>query len=145
MNVKGMRLIGVYDQEDASKEAGLDCGDEVLTVQSAKEECDINTIVRRFGITGQLPAAMVAPQYGDFTGISDYQSALNAVIAAEETFMQMPADVRSRFENDAGKFLAFCYDENNVAEMEKMNLLSPEAMERRRREAEALAAATAAK
>jgi len=145
MNVRGLRLLGVYDQEEASKEAGLECGDVTPTIQSAKDECDINTIVRRFGLTGQLPPAMVAPQYGDFTGISDYQSALNAVIAAEESFMQMPADVRNRFENDAGRFLAFCYDEKNAAEMEKMNLFSPEAMERRRKEAEALAAAQAAK
>lgn len=145
MIVKGLRQPGVYDSDAASLEAGLDCGDVTLTVQSERDECDINTIVRRFGLGQELPPVSVAPQYGDFTGVSDYHTALNLLKEADERFMSMPADVRSRFDNDAGKFLAFCYDEKNVDEMAKLNLLSPEAMERRRLEAEALAAAQAPK
>lgn len=145
MELRGLRQPGVYDSDAASLESGLDCGDEMMTVQSERDECDINTIVRRFGLGQELPPERVAPQYGDFTGVSDYHSALNMLKEADAMFMSMPADVRKRFDNDAGEFLAFCYDEKNADEMAKLNLLSPEAMERRRKEAEALAAATAPK
>jgi Chlamydia-phage Chp2 scaffold (Chlamy_scaf) len=48
---------------------------------------------------------------------------LNAVIAADAAFMQLPADIRTRFNNDAGAFVDFCSDENNRAEAEKLGLV----------------------
>lgn len=115
-----------YDVDVASDESGVKCEDVSLAVQSERDEVDINTIVRRFGLTGKLPDDIRVPQYGDFTGISDYQSALHAVMAAEESFMQLPADVRKRFDNDPGAFVAFCSDPANLAEMRTMGLLKPE-------------------
>jgi len=38
-----------YSVDDVSLESGLDCPDESLAIQSAEEESNINTIVRRFG------------------------------------------------------------------------------------------------
>lgn len=129
-----------YDTELASRESGLYCDDVSLAVQSAAEECDINTIVRRFGLTGELPDAVQAPTYGDFTGVTDYQTAMNAVVAANEAFDAMPADVRLRFNNDPAAFVDFCSNEANADEMRKLNLFSPEAIARR--EAEKKAAET---
>ena len=112
-----------YDVMEASNESALDCTDVLsLTKQSFADECDINTIVRNFGITGQLPDNVRAPQYGDFTGIFDYQSALNAVIAADEAFMSMNADVRARFHNDPAAFVEFCSNADNYDELVKMGL-----------------------
>ena len=45
-----------YDMSAVSDETGLCCEDESLAIQSAKEDADINTIVRRFGLTGELPS-----------------------------------------------------------------------------------------
>jgi phage internal scaffolding protein len=112
-----------YDLAQASDLSGLICDDVSLTKQSFAEEADINTIVRLFGLTGKLPDDPVrAPTYGDFTGIGDYQSALNAVMEAEDSFMSMPADIRSRFHNDAGAFVDFCSNPANLDEMVKMGL-----------------------
>lgn len=111
-----------YDTNKVSDETGLECLDASKAVQSQKEEADINTIVRRFGLTGQLPQNARMPEYGDFTGITDYQSALNAVMAADDTFMQMPADVRVRFGNDPEKFVQFCLDPANAEEAVKLGL-----------------------
>lgn len=113
-----------YDVMEASNETALECLDESLAQQHARDECDINTIVRRFGLTGELPNGTRMPQYGDFTGATDYHTALNAVIAADAAFMTLPADVRSRFNNDAGAFVDFCSDPNNQAEAEKLGLAS---------------------
>lgn len=114
-----------YDVAKASDESALLCEDESLAVQSAKDEVDINTIVKRFGLTGQLPDAVAAPTYGDFVGVKDYHSAMNAVAKANEAFEEMPAEVRARFGNDPGAFVDFCSDEKNRAEAEKLGLVVP--------------------
>lgn len=112
-----------YDVDAASDESGLRCEDVSLAKQSFKDECDINTIVRNFGLTGELPNDVRAPQYGDFEGVFDYHTAMNQVIAAQDSFMQMPAEVRARFNNDPGAFVDFCSDVNNLEEMEKLGLV----------------------
>lgn len=111
--------------ENAAKSA-ITCEDESLTVQSQAEEADINTIVRRFGITGHMPVGVRVPSYGDFEVVDDYRSALHALREAEESFAKMPADVRSRFDNDPGRFVEFCSDVDNLAEMRKLGLAVPE-------------------
>lgn len=127
-----LRTFGSYDVDGVSLSNGLDCSvdadsGEVLTSraqQSFKEECDINEIVRRFGVTGQLPENVRVPQSGDFTGISDYQSALNAVIAAEDAFMELPAIVRERFDNDPQSLLEFVSDVANRDEAVRLGLVN---------------------
>lgn len=112
-----------YDTNEASDASALSCQDPSLAQQHAKEECDINTIVRRFGLTGELPNNVRMPEYGDFTAATDYHTAMNAVIAANESFMTLPADVRARFNNDPGAFVDFCSDDKNRAEAEKLGLV----------------------
>lgn len=114
-----------YDTRAVSDESGLACEDESLAVQSSRDECDINTIVRRFGLTGVLPTGLVAPTYGDFTGVADYQSALAAIEAADDTFMQLPADLRARFHNNPQEFVVFCSDDRNRPEAETLGLVVP--------------------
>lgn len=112
-----------YDVDQASDESGLKCGDVSLAVQDQRDEVDINTIVRRFGLTGQLPDNVSAPTYGDFTGVHDYHSAMNAVAKANEAFEEMPAEVRARFQNDPAAFVAFCSDDKNREEAVKLGLV----------------------
>lgn len=114
-----------YDTNQASDESGLKCLDDSKAKQSFQEECDINTIVKRFGITGQLPEGVRAPTYGDFTNTFDFHTAMNAIASARESFDRMPAEVRARFNNDPGAFVDFCSNEDNLAEMEKMGLTNP--------------------
>lgn len=101
---------------------GLECLDESLTQQHQAEEADINTIVRRFGVTGHLPESARPVFFGDFDDVFDFQSAQNAVIAADRAFMALPADLRARFANDPQKFVEFCSDEANVEELRKLGL-----------------------
>jgi phage internal scaffolding protein len=116
-----------YDVMEASNASALLCEDPSLAQQHARDECDINTIVRRFGLTGELPNGVSAPQYGDFTEATDYHTALNAVRAADAAFMQLPADVRIRFNNDPGALVDFVSDDQNRAEAEKLGLVLPTA------------------
>lgn len=114
-----------YDTMEASNASALLCEDPSLAQQHARDECDINTIVKRFGLTGELPSNVRTPTYGDFADATDYHTAMNAVIAANEAFMQLPADVRTRFNNDAGAFVDFVSDDSNRAEAEKLGLVLP--------------------
>jgi phage internal scaffolding protein len=112
-----------YDLNAASNESGLACEEPSLTQQHFKDEADINNILRQFNITGLLPEAPLSPRYGDFTGIGDYHTALNAVIAAEDQFMALPAQLRARFENDPAQLIEFLNDDKNRSEAEKLGLL----------------------
>lgn len=103
-----------------------------LAVQASKEEADINTIVRRFGLTGQLPQNVRVPLAGDFTEAMDFRSSLHAIMDAEASFAAMPAEVRKRFGNDPAEFVDFttAVDKEgklvNLAEMRKLGLAVPE-------------------
>lgn len=112
-----------YDVMEASNVTALTCDDPSLAQQHAKEDADINTIVRRFGLTGELPNNVRMPQYGDFTAATDYHTAMNAVIAANKSFEAMPAHIRARFNNDPGAFVDFCADSKNYDEAIKLGLV----------------------
>jgi len=105
----------------------LRCSDPSRAIQSQKDEANINNIVRNFGVTGKLPVSVRVPTYGDFSVVDDYQSALNAIQEARDSFAAMPADVRSRFDNDPGRFVDFCSDSSNLEEMRKLGLAIPAA------------------
>lgn len=77
-----------------------------LVQQHYKDEVDVNTIMRRFGVTGAMPFGQAAGVYGDFTGILDYEDAVEKVRDARERFMALPAEVRERFNNDPGVMIS---------------------------------------
>lgn len=118
-----MKFISAYDKHDAlSVSSGLVCDDPSLTQQQFKEESDINTIVDRFMKTGHLPDPVSMPQYVDYEGVFDFQSAMNVVRQADENFMRMDAKVRARFHNSPQEFLEFFADPNNRDEAVRLGL-----------------------
>ena len=118
-----------YDTDAASNESGLACEEPSLAQQHFKDECDINTILERFNITGLVPQSPLSPRYGDFSGIGDYHTALNRVIAAQDEFESLPAQIRARFENDPAKLIEFLGDETNRPEAEDLGLVDKAASE----------------
>lgn len=116
-----------YDVDKASDDSGLKCDDESLTKQSFKDECDLNNLVKRFGVGTPIPVPSRMPTYGDFTGISDYRSALDAILAADDVFMALPPNIRERFENDPAALVDFCSDPSNRSEAMELGLIPPSA------------------
>jgi len=112
-----------YDVDKVSDETGLLCPEPTLAQQNFKDECDINNIVRQFGLTGELPGQPLSPQYGDFTGVLDYHTAVNAVLAAQDQFMELPAQLRARFDNDPAKLIDFLDKQENREEATKLGLV----------------------
>jgi len=120
-----LRTTYNYDHNQASQDSALRCDDLSLAQQHMLESTDINYIVKQFGISGKLPTGVRTPTYGDFTGVYDYHSAVNAIAQAGESFDSMPAHVRARFHNDPQEFLDFCAEEGNAAELKSLGLIDP--------------------
>lgn len=118
-----MRTPYNYDRDQVSDENGLVCPEPSMAQQQFKDETDINMIMERFGRTGEVVAPVRMPQYGDFTDVVDYHTAMNALIQAQDSFMQLPAKVRARFDNDPGRFVDFCMDDNNRQEAIDLGLI----------------------
>jgi len=91
-----------YDAKGVSDSLSVDTGDRSKVQQHLGVEVDVNTIMRRHGITKALPLGESTGVYGDFTDIYDYESAVERVRGAEKRFMDLPAEVRERFKNDPG-------------------------------------------
>lgn len=88
------------------------------TKQSFKDECDINNILGNYERTGFISHVKENQgRYEDVSSGTDYREGLNVVLEAERMFMELPAPVRSKFENDPGKFLDFVSDPKNVKSM----------------------------
>lgn len=99
--------------------------DPSLTEQQFASECDINTIIKTFHATGQLPAGNnLQPTFSDLTNATDFNDAMNLVIQAEEMFMDLPAKVRDRFDNDPIQLLQFIDNEDNRAEAIELGLVA---------------------
>jgi phage internal scaffolding protein len=113
-----------YDHNAASNASGLVCEEPTRTQQHHREECDINVILERFGKTGQLPVNAISGTYGDFSGVHDYHTALNAIIASESEFAALPAQIRNRFQNDPSNLIEFLDDPRNKAEAESLGLIN---------------------
>lgn len=111
-----------YDRKENSETNAIADYGKSLTVQSFAEEADINVIMDRYGVTGQMPLNPKTPMYGDFTEVTDYQTSMNAIVKAQRDFMELPAKLRSRFDNNPQKLLEFMEDEDNLDEAVKLGL-----------------------
>lgn len=127
MGAKLRAQLDNYDNGFDNHESGLDTGTEGGAKQSFEQECDINVILKRFGIGYEIPQGLRVPQSGDFTGINDFHTAMNAIVKARETFESLPAHIRTKFDNDPGKFVDFTTNEENKEQMLDMGLLNQEA------------------
>lgn len=103
-----------------------DCSkDPLLTVQAQRNDVDINQIMKKIE-KGMM--INVNPFEGRFEDISEFdglESAIIKVQKANEEFMTLPADLRSKFDNDPVKLIDFLSDEGNRAEAEELGLVNP--------------------
>lgn len=108
MDVVGGRLTR-YDTKVVSDENQLvfPFGEPELVQQHFAEEVDINTIVRRFGLTQELPSWKQGGVYGDFTGVVDFESAQAKIREVNDRFLTLSPEVREKFDNDPGKLVEY--------------------------------------
>lgn len=91
---------------------GLVCETPSMTQQQFKEECDVNSIMDKYRITGTVPTRLNA-QFGDFSEVGDYLSAQNIILAAQEQFDTLPSNIRKEFDNSPANMLEFIHNPDN--------------------------------
>jgi len=101
------------------------------TKQAFRDECDINLIMKRFkkvmdGDFLERFNGFVGGQFGDFSEVTDYRSAIEQIREARGVFDALPSIVRKRFGNDPAEFLDFCHNPANLDEMRKLGLAKPD-------------------
>ena len=103
----------------------LDCSDDPgKTVQADRDDADINKIIARYTKSGQLPPMRNGEAFcGDVSDFSGLQDALIKVQQADELFMDYPAELRERFDNDPVKLVDFLADGKNYDEALKLGLV----------------------
>lgn len=96
-----------------------------LTQQHHAKDADLNTIVKRYGITdGAIPPAALNPQFfGDFTDAVDFRDHMDRVRHATERFNALPADLRAMFNNDPVELHDWVMNPENAEEAVKLGLL----------------------
>lgn len=122
-----MKLRDILPVSPAPKPWDIDCSnDPAITKQEFADDCDVNKIIARCVKSGlPLPSAVAQPLYADVSEIGSYADCVRRVNSAEESFMQLPAAIRTRFDNDPGTLLAFLADPASVPEAIKLGLLVP--------------------
>lgn len=99
--------------------------EESLTQQSFAKDADINTIVRVFARSPDLPlpAAPDASYYFDTRGAPDLRTALETTREAVDRFNALPAELRARFQNQPARLWDFVRRSENHEEAVKLGLL----------------------
>lgn len=76
-------------------------------IQSFRESCDINTIVKRFAAGDTDVLARRQATYGDFTELPrTYAELLNTVIQGENYFNSLPLEIRAKFNHSFREWMA---------------------------------------
>lgn len=100
--------------------------DPSMTVQSEKDSCDVNLIIRQYDRTGVLTSINEAtPQFGD-VAVHDYKESIDFVMAAQKAFDSLPAAVRKRFNGSPAEYLDFVNSSDNRSEAIELGLVDPD-------------------
>lgn len=105
----------------SDRSSDIECKDPSLTQQHCAEDCDINVIVERYKVTGQLPSGGAAV-YGDFTQVGDFRQAMDNLRAAQAAFLSIDPQIRMQFGNDPGAFSDFCLNKENLPKLREWGL-----------------------
>lgn len=123
MNAPFVRSPYNYDIEAVSDQTGLSCTDSSRTQQQFRDESNVNHIMKKFGRAGVVPSYPRQDLGSEFIDIISYQDALNALNESAKEFMKLPAQTRRYFDNDPGKFVEFCSNEDNRDEAIRLGLV----------------------
>lgn len=93
------------------------------TDQTAKKECDVNHIVKKFNTTGMVTHLREGRgSYLDLSEVGDLSNSLNVVASAQQKFDQLPSELRKRFGNSPVQLVEFLSNPENDAEAVKLGL-----------------------
>lgn len=129
---KGSQYKVIYSPVVA-KDGSIDLKEKEKTslydyIQSFKDSCDINVLLRRYA-QGDSAALMKGnPFYGDVTDMPQtYAEMLQVVIDGEDYFNKLPVDVKEKFGNNFYNFVS-CIGSEEWFESLGMKAAAPESV-----------------
>ncbi len=104
--------------------AALSCEGSVdRAKQSMRDECDVNMIMAKFTKTGLIShLADGIPLFADVSEMGSYREAIENVRGVERYFAGLPAEVRSRFDNDTVQFMEYLETGSTVEDLEALGM-----------------------
>lgn len=100
--------------------------EENRTKEQFGDAVNINTIMRKALTQGIVPEQRGEPgHYGDFSNVVSYGDAMQALNDANNSFSELDADLRRRFDNDPQQLLLFMEDPDNADEARELGILPP--------------------
>lgn len=89
-----------HDTNFESDRTATFCPEESLTKQEFRDEADINTILKRFMRTGEIPPMALPEHFVDMTQQPTYFDMHTRLAEANAMFYNLPAEKRFAFQND---------------------------------------------
>ncbi|AZL82686.1 internal scaffolding protein [Apis mellifera associated microvirus 20] len=97
---------------------------EPMTQQQFKDQVEINNIINKYRTTGEMHHLNRSQGvYLDVSKITNLLEAHAIVQKASDAFMDLPADLRSRFENNPQKLIEFMQNPQNKDEAIELGLM----------------------
>lgn len=99
---------------------------KIRTKQSFKKECDINQIMKKYRNTGIITPDIINSRnavFGDVSSTMDYQDSVNYLATADKAFDSLPAETRTRFQNNPAELLTFLHEEGNRDEAIELGII----------------------
>lgn len=95
------------------------------TLKSEAKKCDINTIMKKYYKTGIMPGEENKKRmfFADVSGVDNLQDALATADKSRASFMLLPAEIRSKFDNDPIKLAQFLSKDENAKEAFELGLI----------------------
>lgn len=125
-----MRFKTIYDTYEEKQ--GIIFKEPTMTIQSEKDNCDINVIMNRYATCGtSLPYRTdgVQPVYADVSELGDYMENFQRCKQAEEMFNALPSALRKELDNNPANLIPFIRDEKNKERCYEYGLLNKPVVE----------------
>jgi phage internal scaffolding protein len=120
--------VVIYSRYKLPPNPGFVNDEPSMTQQQFKDEADINNIMARYQKTGVLVDPLTQttrkPMFDDFSELGDFRDHQQAVIDAQEMFMDLPSRLRARFGNDPAELLQWLSRPENKEEAIELGLFS---------------------
>lgn len=120
--------VVIHSRYNLPPNPGFKNDEPSLTQQHFKDDSDINNIMARYQKTGVLVDPLTQttrkPMFDDFSDLGDFRDHQQAVIEAQDMFMELPSKLRARFANDPAELLQWLSDPANKDEAIELGLFS---------------------
>lgn len=120
-----MRFKTIFDTYQEKQ--GIIFKEPTMTIQSEKDNCDINVIMNRYATCGTpLPYRTdgVQPVYADVSELGDYMENYQRCKQAEEMFNSLPSALRKELDNNPANLLPFIQNKENESRCIEYGLIN---------------------